>query len=227
MQTAPSEERQSSVPYVAPFVIFLALTAVQSYVPLPQTVEFGLRVAIMAVVLWVFSRKVIDLRVSYPLASIGVGVAVFLLWIAPDALITGYRSHWLFHNSLIESSHGSIRAAGQTDPWLLLFRSARAILIVPIVEELFWHAWLMRWLIDKDFWKVRLGAYTAQSFWIAAVLFASEHGPYWDVGLICGVAYNLWMIRTKSVGDLILTHAITNGCLCAYVILFHKWEYWL
>jgi membrane protease YdiL (CAAX protease family) len=59
------------------------------------------------------------------------------------------------------------------------------------------------------------------------VLFASEHGAYWDVGLAAGVAYNWWMVRTRSLGDLILAHAVTNLCLSVYVIAAGKWEYWL
>jgi CAAX prenyl protease-like protein len=95
------------------------------------------------------------------------------------------------------------------------------------VEELFWRGWLMRWLIAADFRSVPLGAYTAQAFWVVAVLFASEHGAYWDVGLLAGIAYNWWMLRTRSLGDLILAHAVTNACLSAYVIVARKWEYWL
>lgn len=203
------------------------MLAIQSYVPLPQRTEFALRLLIMGGLLWALSRHVIDFRVHYPLTTVAMGIGVFLLWIAPDALIPGYRSHWLFQNALTGSAKGSVLPAGLTDPWLLTFRSIRAIVIVPIVEELFWRAWLMRWLIDRDFWKVPLGAYLPSAFWITAALFASEHGPYWEVGLMAGIAYNWWMIRTKSLGDLILAHAITNGLLCAYVILTQKWEFWL
>jgi uncharacterized protein len=227
LQTAIAESPKSSVPYVTPFIVFLTLIAIQRFIPLPQVAEFGLRVVVMAAVIWIFSRHVIDFQVSQPFASIGIGVVVFLLWIAPDALIPGYRSHWLFQNRLNGSTHGTISAAGQNDLWLLIFRSVRAVAIVPILEELFWRAWLMRWLINQEFWKVPLGTYAAQAFWITAALFASEHGPYWDVGLMAGIAYNWWMIRTKCVGDLILAHAVTNGCLCLYVVFFQKWEYWL
>ena len=84
----------------------------------------------------------------------------------------------------------------------------------------------MRWLISPDFTKVPLGAYSAGAFWMVAVLFASEHGSYWDVGLATGILYNWWMIRTRSLGDLILTHAVTNACLSLYVVAAGKWEYW-
>ena len=73
----------------------------------------------------------------------------------------------------------------------------------------------------------RLGAYSAQAMVITAVLFASEHGPYWDVGLVTGFIYNWLMIRTKSLGDCIWAHAITNGVLSAYVIASNQWQYWM
>ncbi len=60
-----------------------------------------------------------------------------------------------------------------------------------------------------------------------ALAFASEHGPYWDVGLLAGILYNWWMLRTKSLGDLICAHAVTNACLSLFVITAGKWEYWL
>jgi membrane protease YdiL (CAAX protease family) len=57
-------------------------------------------------------------------------------------------------------------------------------------------------------------------------LFVSEHGELWDVGLAAGLAYNWWMRRTRSLGDLILAHAVTNACLSAYVLTSGRWEYW-
>jgi CAAX prenyl protease-like protein len=88
------------------------------------------------------------------------------------------------------------------------------------------RGWLMRWLIRGDFQSVPLGAYTRSSFWITALLFASEHGPFWEVGLAAGVAYNWWMVRTKSLGDCIVAHAVTNAVLSAYVVFTDRWEYW-
>src|ERR1039458_1270374 len=42
----------------------------------------------------------------------------------------------------------------------------------------------MRWVIRPDFESVPVGQYTALSFWAVALLFATEHGPYWEVVLI-------------------------------------------
>jgi uncharacterized protein len=201
--------------------------AIQDWVPLRQDVEFGLRLVILSAVLWAFSRRALDLGMSNPLGTVAIGLGVFAIWVAPDALFPGYRQLWPFHNPIVGAVHTSLRGGSAEDTLTLTLRSIRAIVIVPIVEELFWRGWLMRWLIRPDFEKVPLGAYAARAFWLVALLFAAEHGPYWDVGLIAGVIYNFWMCRVKRLGDLIWAHAITNGALCAYVVYTHKWEFWL
>ena len=147
-----------------------------------------------------------------------MGVAVFAIWIAPDRLFPGYRHFWLFENPLMGKLQTSLSPDGRSQTAVLWLRGFRAVAIVPIVEELFWRGWLMRWLISADFESVPLGTWSAQAFWIVALLFASEHGPYWDVGLAAGAIYNWWMLRTRSLGDLILAHAVTNACLSAYVV---------
>ncbi len=187
-----------------------------------QILWFGVMSAVIALV----ARPVLDFRVRHWVGTIALGVGVFALWIAPDLLFPGYRSHWLLSNSITGAVVPGLPESEQSNVPVLVLRGLRASLIVPIVEELFWRAWLLRWLIDPDFSKIPLGKYAPQAFWIVAALFAMEHGPYWDVGLACGILYNWWMVRTKSLGDLILAHGITNACLSVYVVAAGKWEYW-
>ncbi len=85
----------------------------------------------------------------------------------------------------------------------------------------------MRWLIHAEFWKVPLGLYTHLSFWLVALMFAAEHGPYWEVGLAAGIIYNGWLVRTRNLADCILAHAVTNALLAGYVLLWYQWQYWL
>lgn len=209
---------------MAVFLLFLAL---QDQLKALGAAEFPLRVAILASVVWFFSRRVISLRAPHWLTSVAIGVAVFAIWIAPDVLIPGYRQHWLFSNSLFGSVATAIPDGLEVNPVVLVFRTIRAAILVPIIEELFWRAWLMRWLIRPDFESVPLGTYEPKSFWIVAALFAVEHGPYWEVGLIAGVIYNAWMIRAKSLGDLIVAHGVTNLLLSLYIIAFRQWQYWM
>jgi CAAX prenyl protease-like protein len=218
--------KHPAVPYVAPFLVFLVFLSIGGKLGLGVW-EFPFRVAVLSAVIWFFSRKALDLRMPYFLASVGAGALVFLVWIAPDYLVPGWRQHWLFSNALTGTAENRLPPGYELSPMVLIFRGIRATIIVPIVEELFWRGWLMRWLINPDFEKVPLGAYTPASFLLTALLFASEHGAYWEVGLAAGLIYNAWMIRTKSLGDCILAHAVTNGILSAYVVFANKWEYWL
>lgn len=212
-----------AVAYVSGFAVFLILLALGKAAP--ALAAPAIRVAVLALVVALISRRVLDLRPSTPGASLLVGLGVFLLWIAPDLIWPGYRSHWLFQNALT-GRLGALEEPARSDLLFLAFRTIQAAAVVPIIEELFWRGWLMRWLIDADFERVSLGSYTPLSFWLTAILFASEHGPHWDVALAAGLVYNGWMLRTRRLADCILAHAATNAALCAYVIAWGKFEYW-
>lgn len=216
--------RSRSLACVLPFAVFLLLLSVEDYIPLPKGVEYPVRVLVLSAILWLFSRDLLDFRVRHAAATILVGIGVFLVWIAPDLLWPSYRQSVLFRNALT-GSDSNVDYSGLSQP-ALLFRTIRAVVLVPIIEELFWRFWLMRWLINPRFETVPLGSYQPLAFWVTALLFASEHGRFWDVGLAAGIVFNLWMIRTRSLGDCILAHAVTNALLCTYVLLAGKWQYW-
>ena len=220
-------EEYPAARYIIPFLVFMALLILAPKLGADARWDAPIRVVVMAVVSYLCWPRELTLRPVSPFLSVLLGIAVFFLWIAPDVLIAGYRQNALFSNSVLGHLHSSLRPSELQSSWVLVWRTIRAVLIVPVVEELFWRAWLMRWLINPDFQKVRLGTYAPLAFWGTAILFASEHGPYWDVGLAAGIIYNWWMVRTKSLGDLILAHAVTNFILGAYVIATGKWEYWL
>ncbi|MGH9672490.1 MAG: CAAX prenyl protease-related protein [Bryobacteraceae bacterium] len=213
------------IAYVLPFAALLTLLAVGDML-LPGRWEYPVRTLILALTLLLCSRRAISLRTVEPLASIGVGLGVFGLWIAPDVLWPGWRDHWIFQNQLTGPLVAGIPEPLREDPIVIVSRTIRAALLVPVIEELFWRGFLVRWLIHRDFLKVPLGSVTANSFFVTTVMFAAEHGPHWDVGLLAGVIYNVWMVRTRSLGDCILAHAVTNAALSAYVLCYGKWEYW-
>jgi CAAX prenyl protease-like protein len=222
----PTIGRSATLAYVAPFAAFVGVMALEHALLPNSQILYPVRFVVVLAVILLVSRPYLRLRPKNPLASIALGVAVFLIWIAPDSLF-GYRHFWLFDNSIIGTASSSIPADMHASIWFLALRTLGSVALAPIIEELFWRGWLMRWLINPDFEKVPLGKYAPAAFWIVAVLFASEHGPYWEVGLMAGVIYNWWMIKTKSLADCILAHAVTNGALAAYVMAGGQWQYWL
>ena len=194
---------------------------------LPPAVDGPFRAVALIAVLWFFSRGAIQFKVRLAVPGVLLGVFVFLLWIAPDTLMPHYRESILFQNRFTGTLSNSIPKALLANPWILFFRVFRSVALVPVIEELFWRAWLMRWLIGPNFERIPLGTFSPFAFTATAVLFSLEHGPYWDVGLLTGFIYNWWMVRTRSLGDCILVHAVTNACLAGFVIATNRWEYWL
>jgi len=188
--------------------------------------EYPLQVVVLAAFLWWASRRIISFKIVNLLGSIAIGAAVFALWIAPDVLVPGWREHWLFSNSLVGQPGSTVAPEWRSDWLVLISRTIKATVLVAIIEELFWRGWLMRWLIKPEFESIPLGTYAAGAFWGVAALFALEHGSYWEVGLLAGVVYNWWMVRTKSLGDLIVAHGVTNLLLSLYTIVYGQWQYW-
>jgi CAAX prenyl protease-like protein len=214
------------VGYVAPFAAYVGLMALEKAAGLPPQIALPLRVVAVAALIWAVSRPFFSLRPSYTVASVALGIAVLVIWVGPD-LVFGYRHHWLFENAITGKAASTLPdSLRQNTAWLAL-RAAASFLLVPILEELFWRGWLMRWLIKPEFEKVPFGTYAPMAFWVVAGLFASEHGPYWEVGLAAGILYNWWAIRTRNIADCILAHAVTNAILSAYVLFSGAWQYWL
>jgi len=100
-----------------------------------------------------------------------------------------------------------------------------ASVVVAVMEEVFWRGFLLRWIVNQDFRKVPIGAFTWPSFLVTSALFAVEH-PRWLVGLMAGVAYNLLLYRTRSLYACIVAHGVTNLVLALWVLHTGRWSFW-
>jgi len=216
-------KRWPEIGYVLPFAVFIVFLAIGKYVPVPQPVRFFSILALLAL----FSRGLLPTRPARPFSSILLGVVVFFIWIGPDVLIPGYRNSILFSNSIVGHPEGATVPADKINTIFLLFRVLSSVVTIPLIEELFWRGWMMRWIANHHFNRIPIGTYHAEAFWIVAVLFASEHGSFWDVGLATGIIYNWWAIRTRNLTDCVIAHTVTNACLAVYVIGWGQWQYWL
>ena len=144
-----------------------------------------------------------------------VGILVFVLWI-------NFSSGYL----LIGSPAGfDPRTDGQIDYLMVAVRIAGAALVVPVMEELFWRSFLMRWLDAADFQAVAPAAVRLQSVLIASVLFGFEHNQ-WFAGILAGLAYSFLYRRQGCLWPALLAHGVTNGLLGVWVVHSAQWAYW-
>jgi CAAX prenyl protease-like protein len=104
-------------------------------------------------------------------------------------------------------------------------RAIGLIAVVPLVEELFLRGFLMRYVINEDFWNVPFGMLTFSAA-AACLLYAAASHPAECVAaagwfaVVTGIA-----AATRRPIDTILAHAATNLALGAYVLLTANW--WL
>jgi CAAX prenyl protease-like protein len=98
-------------------------------------------------------------------------------------------------------------------------------MVVPLMEELFWRAFLLRWLIDDDFKRVPAGTFAWAPFATTTILFGLEHHQ-WLAGLLCGALYNWLYYRHKDVFACVVAHAVSNAALAAWVLRTGAWQFW-
>jgi CAAX prenyl protease-like protein len=149
--------------------------------------------------------------------SLGVGLAVFALWIGLDV-------SWAVLGDA-GTGYDPRNEAGQID-WLLAgARLAGAALVVPPMEELFWRSFVMRWLDRSDFLDLDPAAVTWRAVLISSVVFGFEHHQ-WLAGIVAGLAYAWLYRRTRQLHYAVFAHAITNGVLGVWVLATGQWRYW-
>ena len=109
----------------------------------------------------------------------------------------------------------------------IIFRVVGAVVVVPVMEELFWRGFLIRWLINEDFKKVPVGTVSWSSFAITVAMFGAEHNE-WVTGLIAGALYNWLLYRRKNVFWCVVAHAVSNAVLAAWVLTHQPqgWKFW-
>jgi CAAX prenyl protease-like protein len=104
-------------------------------------------------------------------------------------------------------------------------RFAGLVLLVPVFEELFWRSFLIRWLIDQDFWKVPIGRVTPLAAGVSSAVFALAH-PEWLPALLTGLIWAGLLWQTRSVSACVVSHVVANLALGIYVIATGEWKFW-
>ena len=100
------------------------------------------------------------------LLSITVGVVVFVLWI-------NLTEPWMIIGTPT-ASFQPVDDEGQLMWSLVLIRWVGAALMVPVMEELFWRSFLMRWIDNPDFEAVSPKAVTVKAIALSTFAFRSD-----------------------------------------------------
>jgi hypothetical protein len=221
----------------------LFLVIVDGYWPDEHYLLYPVKSLLVAgVIAWGW-RALPSQKPAAPVISVLVGLVGVVLWVGMEPLsnvLSDAVTTWW--NAAVgtvgmpswQTPTGNLHPPGlnpfqlypAAEAWgLFACRVAGIALVVPVMEELFWRGFLMRWLIQDDFAAVPLGTYAPVSFWVTTILFASVHGAEWPQGLVVGVIYGALFVRTKSLGSIMLAHGVTNLLLAFYCLYSNDWHF--
>jgi CAAX prenyl protease-like protein len=207
---------------VAPFVIFVMLTALQGKLgPNSQYWVYAAKTLVGAFLIWAMWPIVTEMRWAFSWEAAAIGVFVFVFWVGLDP----YCPKWFkidgVWNPNLAFGAGSPLALG-----FIIFRVIGSSTIVPHMEEVFFRSFLYRYIIKVHFLSVPLNQFDLRSFLITSILFGIEHGNQWLAGVLCGFCYQWLVIRKNRLGDAMTAHAISNLLLGIYVAWKGQWQFW-
>ncbi len=225
-----SSTSRASRAFAGPFFLFMVLLALSDGV---RTFFKGSPVfALQEPKYWVFPLQTIacgallfHYRRDYPLGkprragfAIFMGVLVLGIWISPQELFRAPRRFEGFDPNVF---------AGLVYSASLTLRFLRLVVVVPLLEEIFWRGFLLRYLVQADFERVPFGSFAPVPFAVVTLLFALAHpGPDFWPAAATGALYNLVAYRTRSLSSCVLAHALTNLLLGIYIMHTGQWGFW-
>ncbi|MBK7764886.1 MAG: CAAX prenyl protease-related protein [Sulfuritalea sp.] len=213
---------------ILPFVVYIGLLAATPYLreALPAGWDgrwlYAVQIAAVVLALAWFARGYEELR-GFTLGwrdgleALAVGVVVFVLWINLDF-------PWAMQGEP-GAGFDPRTAAGDIDWTLAVLRILGAAAVVPIMEELFWRSFILRFIDKPDFMELPPASASWRALAISSVLFAVEHFQ-WLAGLIAGLAYGALYMRSQTLWSPILAHAVTNLLLGLWVVATGAWSFW-
>jgi hypothetical protein len=219
---------------VAPFVIFLLLTAAQGQFG-PASAYWFYFAKTLAGLWLIFEIRplVTEMRWAISWEAIVVGVGIFAVWVGISGEWTTQNSLWLklglAHAPKTPSPVWNPNVqfgAGSALAWLFVgTRILGSTFIVPPLEEVFYRSFLYRYIANQNFLSVPLGKFMPLPFLVTAAMFGFSHNE-WLAGIICGAAYQWLVIRKHRLGDAMTAHAITNFLLGLWVVGRGAWNFW-
>jgi uncharacterized protein len=213
---------------ILPFVIYIlflalsdALSVALTWLHIDTKWAYVFRIVVVLSLLIYFWKDYIELKVrprfyDFFYAAIA-GSLVFIVWIFPYPTWLGASDSISFNPFVHENQLA-------TYGWMAA-RMFGAAMMVPIMEELFWRSFMMRWFDKDDFMSVSPERVSGYAFLGSSLLFASEH-HLWLAGLFAGFVYAELYKNYKNLWVPIFAHAVTNGLLGVWVITTESWHYW-
>ena len=224
-----AQTRRKLAAYAVPMAVFLAALALVGglkkiggsfWLDAPEYWLYPLQTFVCAALLCWYRREYDFHGLRQPLIALGIGIVVCVLWVAPQAFF-GFPAR-------TEGFNPTVFAEQPVAYWsTVALRFLRLVIIVPLVEEIFWRGFLLRYFVDEKFDRVPFGTFSWLSFGVVTIGFMLVHSTAdWPAALLTGALYNWVAYRTRSLGACVLAHAVTNLLLGIWIMSTRQWGFW-
>ncbi|MCB4457227.1 exosortase E/protease, VPEID-CTERM system [Leisingera sp. McT4-56] len=179
---------------IVPFILFMISGTLTPLIWETPADGYPLRVAVMLLGLALFwpALKTFKWQAG-PLDWLtGCAVAALWLWTAPEAA-------------------AAAAAAGAPDPFWIACRFLGTVLLVPVIEELFFRAYVLERIAGGPAaapWRALAGLA------VSSLLFAALHDR-WLAGALAGAAFGLLYLRSRRPGGAVQAHMLANAVIAA------------
>ena len=225
--------------YLLPFVVFGIGTAFE---PTPKTVggaALGMAIPYHCYP-WIYTAKIVLTTLSvllvlpgyrqFPfkvnwLLSLAVGVIGVVAWIGLCKLdiernVLGQLGLGKLIDLGARSSYDPFEQIA--DPvWAWGFLAVRLFgfaIVVSIIEEFFIRGFLMRFLVDQDWWEVPFGKVNTIALVAGTAVPMLMHPAELLAAAVWFSAITWLMLKTRNIWDCVVAHAMTNLLLGVYVV---------
>jgi CAAX prenyl protease-like protein len=226
-QTPPLVERYRWLPLVLPFAVYMIVTALEPSGDRSYPAMYALKIVltlVAAAMVWRGYRQ-FPLRIT-PLALV-VGLVGGPLWIGLCSLHVEQSYLWpLLKNIGLGFLTGGERPGfnpfAEIDfpggAWMFLaVRFLGLVAVVPLIEEFFLRGFLMRFVMDRDWWAIPFGKVDMAAIVVGTAFPVLSH-PEWLAAAVWFSMITWLMVRTRNIWDCVAAHAITNLILGVYVV---------
>ena len=232
--------------FLLPLIVFLLITSIEpkaggdsgwlsipyAYYPWVYTAKILLTLAAVWFVLPGYRE--FPLRVG-PLAVL-VGVVGIVVWVGLCKLDLEHR---LLQPLLENAGLGGIIASGDRSAynpfvqlaanpaaaWSFLFvRFLGLVAVAPVIEEFFLRGFLMRFVVEADWWKVPFGKVNATAVIVGTAAPMLMHPGELLAAAVWFTMVTWLMVKTRNIWDCIAAHAVTNLLLGLYVVATGEWR---
>ncbi len=252
-QPNPDGRKSSSDPgywpylvFLLPFVVFMIGTSLEPTPDRPGGADIGLAIpydyypwiytlkiaATMIAVAWVLpAYRSFPFRLSiwsWIVGFVGVFVWIGLVKLHLEQTVLGSLGLGKLVDMGARSGYNPFDALSEHPGGAWTFWGIRLFglaVVVPFIEEAFLRGFLMRFFVERDWWKVPFGKVNTAAI-LAGVIAPVLLHPAEMVAAAVWFSMVTWlMVKTKNFWDCVVAHAVTNFLLGMYAWNSGEWYF--